>query len=75
MNKAYVFQHSRNGLQIFVYYSKSVDDAKSKLNNSVLDPDNWIYIGEKIALDAKKKLNKATKQIFDPDIAPSHRIS
>ena len=52
VNKAYVFQDCYAGVQIFVYHCNSLTLAKLKLSEVVVNSDNWIYLGQKIAQDA-----------------------
>ncbi len=48
MNKAHVFQHKYTGVQIFVYHGKDELNAKSKFYQLIKNPDNWVYIGQKV---------------------------
>lgn len=50
MNKAIVFQEKYTAVQIFVYHCDNMIQAKSKLSILVNYPENWNYIGEKVAV-------------------------
>lgn len=49
MKEAHVFQHKYTGVQIFVYGSASEDLARSEFKILVIMPENWMYIGKKVA--------------------------
>ena len=44
--KKYRFQEKYTGVQITVYHCRSVEMARSKFNNIVINPDNWIFLDE-----------------------------
>lgn len=54
MNKAHVFQHKYTGIQIFVYYQDSKTDAKLEFFRLVVNHEDWVYLGMKIAIDVVK---------------------
>lgn len=37
MNKAYVFQHKFTGVQLFVYHTKSIEEAETKFKSAVVN--------------------------------------
>jgi len=54
MNKAHVFQHNTTGVQIFVYHCSDEYSAKLKFFKIVINHEDWLYLGEKIAELAKQ---------------------
>ena len=51
LNKAHVFQHNITGVQIFVYHCVRIEQAYVQFSFTVIDPLDWIYLGEKFAED------------------------
>lgn len=49
INKAHVFQHKYTGVQIFVYHAKDIDQAKREISLVVKEPENWVYLCQKVA--------------------------
>ena len=48
--KAHVFQHRYNGSQLFIYHCKDEIQARSKVADSVLIDEKWIFLGIKKVL-------------------------
>lgn len=55
MNEAYVFQHKYTGLQLFVYHKHSKEHAYDELEDFVLDSEDWVYLGKKVAIGVKQE--------------------
>jgi hypothetical protein len=47
MTQAHCFQEKYTGVQIFVYHAKDEHDAKFKFYKTVINHENWIYMGTK----------------------------